>query len=180
MKLRQPSQRIVDVINSHPTRNSFESTLSWPVPHMREDKLLLAFFLYLAAGPRGNRHIWYPHHRVFVDPESIEDLEFILVNPEEFGGPSVNKPFARQGGEHLGSMTLDEYDVLATQLYQLIDRILDFYLKPISAPSQSERETVVQYRMLFQKLTQPELWPLYRTVNPEFFNWIEEVDVGNG
>jgi hypothetical protein len=180
MKPQYTAKEISESVRTHPVRwreITRESTLSWPVPVVKDGKLYLSFFFYPAGGPRGNLTLGRPYYRALADPNSIETIEFTPAKPKEFGIERIGaRPFARQDEKLLESVTLDECHAMVDRFFHLTDEIIIFYLKPVSDLSQNERDVIIEYYSLFRRLTQKQLWPVYRRVNPEFFKWVETIN----
>ncbi|HKX33498.1 MAG TPA: hypothetical protein VJ302_37820 [Blastocatellia bacterium] len=181
MKTKYRTEQIVESIKAHPFTEdhiTLESGLSWPVPVTKDDKLILSFFYYPSGGPRGNRVIGWPYYRALADPDSLENIQFTHIERKEFGLEiPEGQPVGREDGyyHYLDDLTRDQYNTLVDQFYNLIDELLPIYLKPVPTLSRDEKQVVAEYYSLFHKLTLDPLWPVYRAVNPEFFDWVEAV-----
>jgi len=178
------SRQIIEAIKLHPfvlEHITLESTLSCPVPVKKGDRMFLAFFFYPAGGPINDFKIWPPYYRVLADTESIENIQFTRVEPKDFGINFPNgQPLGKLDDDYLRGVTESEYKAIAERFYGLVDGIVHLYLKPSSELSVPERNVVEQFHRLFHILAPKtkSLLPYYRAMNPEFFDWVDEISAG--
>ncbi|MBO0859038.1 MAG: hypothetical protein J2P21_11295 [Chloracidobacterium sp.] len=178
------ARQIVEAVKLHPfvfEQITLESTLSCPIPIKIEDRIFLAFFFYPAGGPINDFKIWPPYYRVLADTESIENIQFTRVEPKDFGINFPNsQPLGNLDDEYLNGVTESEYKAMVERFFGLVDDIVRLYLKPSSELSAPAKDVVKQFHRLFYILAPKTklLLPYYRAMNPEFFDWIDEISAG--
>jgi hypothetical protein len=184
MSANYTAKQIAGAIESHQftmENITLESVLSWPVPVKKGDQMFLAFFYYSEGGPIDDRKLGPPYYHVLADTESIENIQFTPVGPEDFplSFPS-DQPLWKHENDYLSGITISEYEVMAEQLYSLVDEMVRLYLKLPSEMSEREKDAVAQFHKLFHILAPKTkaLLPYYIAMNPVFFHWVDEISAG--
>lgn len=188
MNARYTSAQLEQAINSHPTIAELitdDTIQSWPIPVMHGNRLMFHFFFYETLGGgelNGHSFISFPHFRVLADPNVIDNIKFMRVGPKDFGMNNMDcsSPYAKKDSNYLSNLTPHQCLILVNALYRLTDEIILFYLKPQHTLNKCDKSIIIDYHAVFQKLTQKSLLPLYRAVNPMFFEWIKSIPADNG
>ena len=155
----------------HVTR---ESAHSLPVPIVRPDGIALAFFWYPVGGPAMNRFVVAPTWRTEISLVAPDQIRFAPVQPWELGLDV--EPKTQLGKPTIGgSIPTVEMKALRAELYQLIDEIIQFYLKPHPELSEVEKEHARRFHALFHRMAIVLLLPAYRSLNPDFFTWLDQI-----
>jgi hypothetical protein len=58
-------------------------------------------------------------------------------------------------------------------LYAQLEQLIDFHPKPVTEISTVERQVAAEFRSLFYSLSQASMIPVYKVLNPSFFDWLD-------
>lgn len=175
---------IVEAISTQRWQNKMpmSSSISLPVPELKEDKIILNFFLYLFPGPLNNKKVLPPFSRVQVALCQPEDtIEFFSVEPQdlninvfpmtELGSIQKDLPYT---SEEEVEKRVDEYLQKESIFHDAVDHLMKIYPKSIAILTEEENLSIKTYRDYFYAKEEVEfLLPAYQALNPHFFNWID-------
>jgi hypothetical protein len=175
MSERYSIVKLIDEIDEHPLRwevITLESAMSLPTLRLNDGKIFVEFYFYPSGGPIDNRQIWPPYYRAISQVERPYEVDFIPIYPQELGQISTEQPL---GSGYLPTQSRDEYEAKLQSLYTQFDRLIDFYPKPASGISTTEKQVVTEFYSLFYSLAQVSLIPAYKALNSSFFDWLDTI-----
>jgi hypothetical protein len=181
---------IVEAISSQRWENKMpmSSSISLPVPELKEDKIILNFFLYLFPGPLNNKKILPPFSRVQVSLYQPEDtIEFVSIEPQalninvspmtELGSIQKDLPYT---SEEEIEKRVNEYLQKESIFHNAVDHLIKIYPKSIATLAEEEKLSIKTYRDYFYNKDEVEfLLPAYQALNPHFFTWIDSAILKN-
>jgi SMI1 / KNR4 family (SUKH-1) len=168
-------EALIESINNHPFRGeviTLESALSLPTLSIKNSETYFEFFFYPIGGPRGNRQIWPPYYRVISPASDLENIEYQPIEPNELEQSiSSDEPL---GLEVIDDQPRSEYEAQLKTLYDLAEQLIDIYPKAIEIQSEEDRQVISNFSQHFRQLEQQSLLPAHKSLNPEFFQWLEK------
>ena len=174
LELRKTSD-LIDAVNSHPFRCEeipLETALSLPVLVLDGGHPTIGFFYYSVGGPFDNRVVGPPSHKVIVNASNLEQIQFIPVTPQEMG-LDVAPDQALEKIELVPRKEgVESYDYLMNQLCITVDHLFQFYPKSPDLLNEAEKQYILTYKTLFNKLVKKSLIPAYKALSPQFFDWL--------
>lgn len=156
---------LIDAIDEHPLRweeITLESVISLPTLVMQDGQKIVEFFFYPIGGPIDDRKIWPPYYQVTGSASPPYNIEYQPISVD------TDEPL----GAHTGSLSPDEYDTQLQNLYTIGGNLIDIYPKALEEASDIERETVKEFKRLFDLLVDEPTLPAYHALNPQFFQWL--------
>ncbi|WP_309733045.1 hypothetical protein [Chamaesiphon sp. OTE_75_metabat_556] len=180
MSERYSIVKLIDEIDEHPLRwevITLESAMSLPTLRLNDGKIVVEFYFYPSGGSIDNRQIWPPYYRAISQVDSAYRVDFSSIDPQELWTISTEQPLGSGAlptrSHSVGSAeSRDEYEAKLQSLYTQFDQLIDFYPKPASEISTTEKQVVTEFYLLFYSLSQVSLIPAYKTLNPSFFDWL--------
>lgn len=156
---------------------------SSPVLVIKEDKVILTFFLYLKSGSFDNKKVFPPLCRSEVALGQAENtIKFISIEPQDLNinvSPmtelgSICKASSLSISEEEEEENYKEYHLQKNKFYESIDNLMTIYPKPTESLTEEEKNSVRIYRDYFYAKEEVEfLLPAYQALNPHFFKWID-------
>jgi len=145
-----------------------ETALSLPIPVLQDDSLYLTAFYYgvkRVAGP-GTGQAMPPVVRLSATYPEGRLLSFLHRKVEElFPGLPASGVLGPLTG---GQATPNDRIQARRALFAAYSRILELYQKKKSAPAERK-----EFTKAFYEVAEPALLPYYRSLNPDFFGWLE-------
>lgn len=158
--------KLIDAIDEHPLRweeITLESVISLPTLTIQDGQKIVEFFFYPIGGPIDDRKIWPPYYRVTGLASPPYNVEYQPINM------NADEPL----GSDEALLSPDEHDTQLQALYTVGNHLIDIYPKTPEEVSDTERETIKEFARLFDLLVDKPVLPVYRALNPQFFQWLD-------
>jgi hypothetical protein len=146
--------------------------VSFPILHRSETETLVSFFVYRLDL---YRFVTLPRYRFLVALEPSVNLQAIPIeSPKDIG---LNIEFFQGRGQMIHPLykLRPNYRGIPEQVSNLVGQLMKLYPKAPSLLTQSERSVVEEYANFFNSSAEELFVPAFRSISPEFFEWIEEV-----
>lgn len=154
-----------------------EHARSWPIPMQRDGRLFLAFFHFRIDGsPDQPAVLLRPDFASVVDLEDARLVEFRDASFSDFaagvqsGSEIATLPAAGPTGN-----SFEEIGQLREELSQAYDAIIEIAFWPPGDLVAEQLQAVSDFGRKFAGAVDVALRDFYVALNPDFFNWLQEV-----
>ncbi len=166
-------------VKDHPDHSNVlpdELGLSYPVPiilHENNSTIVhMAFFhFYMGRINEALYKLTSPRHKTVVR------LDGTIVESHSALSPSfgVDWDDSQYIGEYIPdpNMVNEQRIERRKRYFSLYNEILPLYIAKSDSLSDSEKALVSEFKSIFYIISHPPLLPYYKSLNPDFFNWLE-------
>ena len=155
---------------------------SLPIPFLSKEEIYLSLFLYSITGFFEDRCLRAPFCKVVSPMDTYQKIQFEMTEPQNFnldvppreslGDPYIvrkYKPFRN------GPVSDENVSLWREKIVETMDQLVKVYPRSSQDLSDEEREVVYFYFDLLVSVIEQPFLPAYRSLNPHFFSWLEEV-----
>lgn len=162
-----------DLVNVLPD----EMGTSFPIPLVQDNDVLnikmVFFHFYMRRSNEKLYRISSPRHKTIVNFVDGTIVETYAATSKSFG---VDWDDSKPVGEYIPEpdVSYEQQVKRRKRFFALYNIILPLYINKNSQLNENNKELVVEFRTIFYKISHPSLLPYYKSMNPDFFNWLEE------
>lgn len=162
-----------DLVNVLPD----EMGISFPVPLIQDDDMLsinMAFFhFYMNRINKKSYNISSPRHKTIVNYFDGIIVETYAANSASFG---VEWDDSKPVGEYIPEpdVSYEQQVKIRKRFFELYNIILPLYINKNNQLNENNKELIFEYKTIFYKISHLPLLPYYKSLNPDFFKWLEK------
>lgn len=158
-----------------------ETATSLPVPLLVQQngatEIRMVFFHYYmtknSATGINTSSISPPWQKTIVRYPELTIVETKSATSKSFG---VDWDDSKPVGEYVADPDIS-YDQIVEQrdrFFSLYDKILPLYIAKASSLSDGAKQDIKEFNSLFREVGFPSLMPYYKSLNPDFFQWLDQ------
>lgn len=151
-----------------------EDRQSFPIPVIQQGEPWIVFlFSPSLARPKAPTKMSPPSYVIQLNANTGKLKELLTVTPKDFDQKHA-------AGEMIGELSMpaglsfEDFTHRRDRLYELYDELLPFFFTNCHIEDATLHALVKEFKQLFDLLSEPPLWPYYRSVGGNFFDWISE------
>lgn len=145
---------------------------SLPIPVLTLKGLRYALMYYPTSSPDGSSGpdaVAYPP--TVIAEFDAEGRDIICRNPPAIRGADFSRPMGPAISAAAKTLSVEEYDKRAAMYYSTLETVGNAYAKRKS-DARSQR-AALDFRSLFDELSEPGLKEAYRAMSPKFWSWLD-------
>ena len=154
-----------------------EMGVSFPVPMIKEKKdasevYMVFFHFYMRMAQPNEFVISSPRYKTTVKYDDASIIATEKITSKLLG---VDWDDSKPVGKYLSdpAVPYEKQIERRERFFALYDRITSYYIAGKSSLDGDEKKNMLEFKSLFYELSHPPLLPYYKSMNPEFFKWIE-------
>lgn len=151
-----------------------EDRQSFPIPVIQHgEPWIIYLFSPSLARPKAPTKMSPPTYTIQLNASTGKLKKLLTVTPRDFNQK-------HETGEMIGELAMpaglsfEDFTRKRDRLYELYDELLPVYFANCKIEDSTLHASAKEFKQLFDLLSESPLWPYYRSVGGNFFDWISE------